>query len=211
MNAMRHPYENLRINLLAHLDRHHAKTLMFVGASAGDGVSTTAIGFAQALAAGSVGGTVLVDANFRHPYLHKHFQVSGKPPGLVGLLAGDDPPTPAQTASPNLYVIPCGHDGTAEPPPFDSAQFGQFLADMKSRWDYVVVDAAPVLYSPESLCIAAKVDAVVMVVRAGTTRQKLAKRAKQQIEEVGGMVVGVVLNRRKYYIPEALYKFFLGQ
>ena len=51
-----------------------------------------------------------------------------------------------------------------------------------------------------------KVDGVVLVIEAGKTREQVAVRAKKELEEAGGKVLGVVLNKRKYHIPEWIYK-----
>jgi Mrp family chromosome partitioning ATPase len=50
------------------------------------------------------------------------------------------------------------------------------------------------------------VDAVVLVVKHGGTRREVVKRAKETIERSGGKILGVVLNKRKFPIPEFLYK-----
>ena len=47
---------------------------------------------------------------------------------------------------------------------------------------------------------------MVLVLEAGKTRKQVAVRAKQELEEAGGKLLGVVLNRRKFYIPEWIYK-----
>jgi Mrp family chromosome partitioning ATPase len=44
------------------------------------------------------------------------------------------------------------------------------------------------------------------VVGAGRTRRQVALKAKQALEEAGGRVLGIVINRRKYPIPEWIYK-----
>jgi Mrp family chromosome partitioning ATPase len=77
---------------------------------------------------------------------------------------------------------------------------------MRDKFDYVILDAPPVPAFPECLVLCAKVDGVVLVVESGKTRRQVALRARKQVEEVGGKVLGVVLNKRKYYIPEWIYR-----
>ena len=52
----------------------------------------------------------------------------------------------------------------------------------------------------------AKVDGVVLVLESGKTRQQVSLEAKKQLEEAGGTILGVVLNKRKYYIPDWIYR-----
>jgi Mrp family chromosome partitioning ATPase len=50
------------------------------------------------------------------------------------------------------------------------------------------------------------VDGVLLVLEAGKTRRHVAIRAKKELEEAGGKLLGVVLNKRRYHIPERVYK-----
>jgi Mrp family chromosome partitioning ATPase len=54
--------------------------------------------------------------------------------------------------------------------------------------------------------ICGKVDGVVMVIESGKTRKQVALRAKKDIVEAGGKVLGVVLNKRRYHIPKWIYR-----
>ena len=51
-----------------------------------------------------------------------------------------------------------------------------------------------------------KVDGVILVVESGRTRRPTAIKAKKELEQAGAKIIGVILNRRKYYIPEWIYK-----
>jgi Mrp family chromosome partitioning ATPase len=50
------------------------------------------------------------------------------------------------------------------------------------------------------------VDGVIVVVEAGKTSRQVARAAKQAIELAGARILGVVLNKRHYFIPGWLYK-----
>jgi Mrp family chromosome partitioning ATPase len=50
------------------------------------------------------------------------------------------------------------------------------------------------------------VDGVVLVVEAEKTRWQVVENLKEKIQNVGGNIIGVVFNKRRFYIPEALYK-----
>lgn len=87
-----------------------------------------------------------------------------------------------------------------------SEAFDRFLATVRERFDHVIVDAPPLQGFPESLVLSRKVDGVVLVVESGKTRKRTALWAKQQVVDAGGTLLGVVLNKRKYYIPNWLYR-----
>jgi Mrp family chromosome partitioning ATPase len=52
-----------------------------------------------------------------------------------------------------------------------------------------------------------KADGVILVVDAGRTKRRAGLWAKQQIDDAGGKILGVVLNKRKFYIPNWLYRY----
>jgi Mrp family chromosome partitioning ATPase len=56
------------------------------------------------------------------------------------------------------------------------------------------------------LVIGAKVDGVILTLESGKARRSVALKAKKEIEESGGKFLGVVLNKREYYIPKWIYK-----
>ena len=60
--------------------------------------------------------------------------------------------------------------------------------------------------APETPAMTALVDSVVLVVRAGQTKREVVTRALESIDHFDGKVAGIVLNRKKYYIPEFLYR-----
>ena len=77
---------------------------------------------------------------------------------------------------------------------------------MRRDFDYIILDGPPPTASAESRLIADKVDGVVLIVEAGKTRRQVAVRAKQELENSGANFLGVILNRRKYYIPQWIYR-----
>jgi Mrp family chromosome partitioning ATPase len=89
---------------------------------------------------------------------------------------------------------------------FESGEFDQFLKTVRKRFDYVILDAPPVPVFSEFRVLCSKVDGIVLVVKSDETRRQVALRAKKEIEAAQGNLIGVVLNKRKYYIPKWIYK-----
>ncbi len=81
---------------------------------------------------------------------------------------------------------------------------------MKDSYNYVVLDAPPVLEFAECRVLCAKVDGVVLVIDSGKTHRPVAIRAKRQLEDAGGKLLGVVLNKKKNYIPDFIYRRMRG-
>jgi Mrp family chromosome partitioning ATPase len=68
------------------------------------------------------------------------------------------------------------------------------------------MDAAPVGTYPECAVLCDKVDSVILVVKHGSTRREVVVRTREIITRAGGKILGVVLNRRRFPIPEFLYR-----
>lgn len=58
----------------------------------------------------------------------------------------------------------------------------------------------------ETGMLAANVDGVVLIVRANRTKREVLTKAEKLVRFGGGRVIGTVLNRRSFPIPEAIYK-----
>jgi len=200
-------YQDLKTNILTRNPAGSIKTIMFVGTNHGDGASTTAINFATTMAMDSQLKILLIDANLRTPSLHDVFKI-GQAHGLSDLLGGNGRVTsPIKKVGPgNLYVIPCGGNYSEPVTLFESKRFDQFLKLVRERFDYVILDAPPVHSSAECRVLCPKVDGMVLVVESEKTRWPIALSAKMKLEEARGKLLGVVLNKKKYHIPNFIYK-----
>ena len=200
-------YEALKINILARHPGQTIKTILFSGTTHGDGASTTAINFATTLARNCRLKVLLVEANLRTPGLHTTFCIEPEC-GLSDIMRnGEKPDFYFKKVEPaNLYVVTSGSKLTGAVTLFESERFNKFLTAVRAVYDYIILDGPPVPSFSEARVICSKVDGVVLVVEAGKTREQVATRAKKELEEAGGKVLGMVLNRRKYYIPEWIYK-----
>ena len=95
-----------------------------------------------------------------------------------------------------------------------ASHFRALLAELAGEYDRVLLDSPPAVPVPDPAILATSVDGVVLVVRHATTHRDAARRATQHIQDVGGNIVGVVLNEidtaakgyRSYYGLYADYK-----
>jgi Mrp family chromosome partitioning ATPase len=72
--------------------------------------------------------------------------------------------------------------------------------------DTVIVDAPPIVLSPETPNITRHADGVVLVVLSGRTKREVVQRSINLVRQFEGRVLGVALNRKRYFIPEFLYR-----
>ncbi|UCG07847.1 MAG: CpsD/CapB family tyrosine-protein kinase, partial [Desulfobacterales bacterium] len=181
------------------------KTVLFTSTAHGSGCSTAAAGFATSLANTFQSKVLLVDVNLRTPGIHKFFQTENTP-GLFDIFLNRSARIEKNIKG-NLYVVTCNKLLTDEIDGFfGSERFVEFLSKMRRNFDYVILDGPPVTSCPESLIIGARVDGVILMLVSGKTRRSVALKAKREIEGSGGNFLGLVLNKRKFYIPKWIYR-----
>jgi Mrp family chromosome partitioning ATPase len=70
-----------------------------------------------------------------------------------------------------------------------------FLAKIRSQYDYIIFDSAPVLATDDTANLAPKISAVIFVVRADYTSARNAREALQQLRQRQATILGLVFNR----------------
>ena len=151
---------------------HQPMVIQLTGANRHAGASTTASNLALVLAWDLVDHRILlVDGNLADPSAHQTFGLSQEP-GLLNYLTEemDLQQVVQPTMRPNLEVITIGKPATQVLSPFDLLKFATFLEEVRTRYDFVLFDSAPILGSSDSLTISTKVDGVILVAEANHTR-----------------------------------------
>jgi protein-tyrosine kinase len=198
---------DLKTKLMTRYATEDIKTIMVTGIAHGGGASTTAISLATALAKDSRRKVLLVDANLRTPGLHDVFKIEFTD-GVYDLLNKENGHSLKfrKVGPGELFVLPSGVNRAMGNGYFESPRFDKFMQSTRKSFDYVILDSAPIGSFPDSQAICARVDGVILVIESGKTRSQVALRAKKELEDAGGRVLGLILNRQKHYIPEWIYK-----
>lgn len=203
-------YERIGVWLTNPLSRgQRLQTVMIVSPHSGTGSTTTAALLAQTLAKVKKRRVLIIDSNFRTPALNMVFQVKNNG-GFTDTTA--DPVLLEAHIQPtnheNLFVLTCGQLSTPPIEVFESELIEQLIAQLKERFDFIIFDAAPIVEFPEAVALAPKVDSIILVTQSESTSIEDARRAKLSLEQAGGRILGVVLNRQKDYTPSILRRFF---
>ncbi len=201
-------YERIRVwlnNLATRGER--LQTVMVVGCRSGMGATTTAALLASTLAETRKSRVLVVDGNFRTPGLNLVFHVRDER-GLSEIVSngGDFEAHIQPTNRQNLFVLTGGQLASSGPEVFEGDGIDKFLAKLKEQFDFVIVDAAPILEFPDAYALAPKVDSIILVVQAEKTAIDDARRARKELERAGGRILGVVLNRQRDYTPALIKK-----
>jgi protein-tyrosine kinase len=123
------------------------------------------------------------------------------------LLSGASPyEAIAQAAGTELYfAMLCdkGQDGIA---PLSLSAIETALESLRPNFDLIVVDSPAILTDAFGMALAKLADGSVLTVEAERTRAPVALECKHLIESSGGRLLGAVMNKRRFYIPEGLYR-----
>ena len=168
-------------------------------------------GGAGLFAAGLGDKVLIVDSDMRRPVQHTIMGISNRT-GLVNVLMRDLPVEEAikTTDQPNLHFLPSGRLPRNSVGMLDSQRVRDLIKNLKARYDYVFFDSPPIMGVSDSSIIASEVDGVLLVVQYRKYPRQMSARAKRLVENVGGTVLGVVLNninilRDDYYYYYSSY------
>ena len=78
---------------------------------------------------------------------------------------------------------------------------------LRETFRLTIVDCSPVMTSPDTAALSRFADGVILVIEAEKTKIPVIVRSREEIESADGVVRGVILNKRRQYIPDAIYKF----
>jgi capsular exopolysaccharide synthesis family protein len=180
--------------VLLHAPRSESQRVIMVSsATAGEGKTTLAANLATSLAA-TGRQTVLVDFDLRRPTLHRMFDLPLQP-GVCELLETPDALDIAiqSTSIPHLRFLAAGRGGASGLSRLDKTRLRELINTLRDQFEYVVVDASPILPVVDTRLIAQHVDGVVLSVLTDVSRRSLVGAAIQLLEDYRVCVLGVVI------------------
>lgn len=187
-------YRELRTSLMFSSVERPVSTLLVTSAANSEDKSAVLANLAVTIAQ-SGHKTIIVDCDLRRPAQHEIWGVSNER-GLSTMMleegAMSNPPLVA-TDVPNLALLPTGPLPPVPADVLSSQRMGEVIGVLKARAGYVLFDSPPVLTATDAALLGAKLDAVLLTIRAGETRRDQAARARQTLERVHVRVLGAVL------------------
>ncbi len=189
-------FRALRTNIqFASVDRP-MRVLLITSAGPSEGKSTIAANLAAALA--QAGKRVaLVDADLRRPSQHRIFKQSNQS-GLTLALIQDKGELNGALRPTTVEDLRIMVSGDLPPNPAEllgSNRVGHVLDELQKQVDVVIVDTPPCLVVTDAVALSKRADGVLLVADAGKTRRSALEQSAKTIQQVGGNVLGVVLNK----------------
>lgn len=211
-------FRTLRTNIQFMNSQKNLKTILITSTMPNEGkswvASNLAITFAQA------GKKVLlIDADMRKGRLASLFQVS-RAPGLSNFLSGIDERGVnknlditsyiLETEVANLFLIPTGNI-----PPNPAELLGtettiKMLDNLKEIFDIVILDGTPALLVTDAIILSRMVDTTLLVASYNSTKKDDLEKTKKLIENVGGKIAGVILNKMPVKTKDYNSSYYYG-
>ncbi|HTP66825.1 MAG TPA: CpsD/CapB family tyrosine-protein kinase [Geobacteraceae bacterium] len=201
-NEMVMLYQNIEA-LLPGADR---KVLQFISARTGEGTSTVVREFAR-FAAKKLGKHVMILDPGQHKAKRCVFMRITAECGWQEVTpSGEVLKDVAQKGELDLELFPDSLCMADDVPDFYSPRIADFWESLKQRYDLILIDSPAVSAFPDGIEISRRVDGVLLVVEAEKTRWQVVESLKGKIAGCGGNIIGMVFNKRRYHIPDKVYR-----
>jgi Mrp family chromosome partitioning ATPase len=177
------------------------KTIGITACASGEGVSTVAANLA--IRAADVGSepVLLIDANTRRP-AQEHIFGLGPGPGWANVATSKTGFADCVTGCEveGLSILRAG---------VGSGSIGTMadcLQAVREQYRLIVIDLPPADELSPLWELGKQIDGVVLIIEAEKTRSGAAQRVRRQLTECHIPLLGVVLNKRRTYVPDWLYR-----
>jgi tyrosine-protein kinase Etk/Wzc len=208
-------FRALRTNLNYLTGKEKHKVILLTSSLPSEGKSTISGNLAVVLS--QTGAKVLlIGCDLRRPSLYDMFGIQNKP-GLVDLLVDENQSALRHLTNPRLDVLPAGSIPPNPAEILESKRMQSLLDKVRARYDYVVIDAPPVLPVTDTSILAPLADINLVVIEPCRVPEKAALQMIETLQSVDAKISGVILNDKsgrgfKYYGNYSYYgnKYYRG-
>ena len=194
-------------NIAARLSGPEKKVIQFIGSRKGEGTSTLVREFAMVSAHHSSKPVLLIEADLLQPSQYQAFGLSPAPPLDHVLKEGTTlDGVISQVENSNLYLATLSNKVQSVLTARTFFQSADMWKHVREHFALILIDSSPVSITADSLALCESVDGIVLVVEAEKTRSAVAQSVRNQILMRSGNLLGMVFNKRKFYIPDRIYK-----
>ena len=167
--------------------------ILITSAVAGEGKTSTILNLAWAIAQSKEKRVLVIDGDLRRPsvssYLGLDFELGF---GEVINEVSDALPSIVRVADSSLYILSSSREAAQPAESLSKERVGETLSELRKYFDYILIDAPPVVAFADARLLANHADAVIVVVRAGLAGHSTVERAIEALPS--NRILGVVLN-----------------
>ncbi|NLY14451.1 MAG: CpsD/CapB family tyrosine-protein kinase [Gammaproteobacteria bacterium] len=204
--AIKKPSESNLSSIIRDID---SQSFLITSANAKSGVTSSALILADELSKTTNDRTLIIDVSLSKNSLT---ELLGKAddPGLVDIKTNIEATTSFEknyykVENFNFYFMPIGFkkENTQD---IIHKELNTILKKLSKEFRYIIIDGDSIYSNNNTIEIAAKTDAVILVVQAEETRWEVAQAAQKRLSQAGANIIGCIFNNRKYYTPNWIYK-----
>jgi capsular exopolysaccharide synthesis family protein len=182
------------------------KMVVFAAVDHGNGCSLISTSVAEALARDSQSSVCLLEANFRSPGL-PYLTGTTNRSGLTDALLGEGPirSFAKPVGADGLWLISSGAPVADSPNLLTAERLKSRFAELRAEFDFVIIDASPLARYADAIVLGQLSDGIVLVLEADATRREVARSVVDNLRSAKIQILGAVLNKRTFPIPQKLY------
>lgn len=184
-----------KLNDVLFADEKKGAIVTFISARSGEGTTIVSEAFARALRH-EMGKNVLLVTN------------DSAKPGLIETASlGKSLSSVLTPTEDGLYRTAWAATSKGRAQSGKFIQNKEFWSDLQQEFDVVVIDAPCLQKSNEGIVCAQESNATILVVEAEGTRKQVVENLRETLDQAGAKIAGVVLNKRRFYIPDSVYDY----
>lgn len=198
-------YRSLKINLQFIATDKSKKVFVISSPSASEGKSLTTSNLGISFARGG-NRTLIIDCDLRRSVQHKYFEIDRKP-GLTNHLYGDVELDDIihDIDVDNLSLITAGSSPSNPAGLLASAKMRNLLNELRSQYDYILIDSPPILVCSDSRIIGEVVDGMIGIVKVESTNAKALEHSIKMTNHLNIEIAGIILNQVEFRFGRAYY------
>jgi capsular exopolysaccharide synthesis family protein len=186
--------DRLRTRVLHELKSVNKPILLVTSAVPGEGKSTLAAELSRSMARGGL-KTLLIDADFFRPAVHRHFKLPQAPGFSEVLRAEVSMPGPDQACTPGgVCVLPAGLVDERALAELSRGSFAAKIAEARAAFDVVIIDSSPVEAAVHPLVLGLSVDGVLISVLSRVSCVPPTQAAYRKLTDLGIHILGSVMS-----------------
>ncbi|OQX92416.1 MAG: hypothetical protein B6D58_03075 [candidate division Zixibacteria bacterium 4484_95] len=178
------------------------KSVLVTSSTIEEGKSLISSFLAITMAEAKEGKVLLLDADLRRPMINVLFKLPLEK-GLSDILEKKCKvgKTIKDTSISGLKIITAGRISESPTLIFNQENIRKVTEELKFYFDFIIIDAPPVIPVSDPLLIASEVDGVLLVIKAGTTKKEVVKRTTNLLINSNIKILGAVINDFDSVLP----------
>jgi len=202
-------YKILRSNLQSLEHKKGYKTFVITSSIHGEGKTISSINLSMTMAQEmNQKSVLLIDADMRKGSVSRYLGIK-RSPGLSEVLSGkiDEDAAFINPDVENLTILLSGKVPKNPSELLNSRKMQQLIESLKSRFDYIFIDAPPIMPLADACIISPLADGVMLVIQGGRTQRDTVKHVENRLHQARAKIIGYIMTSIEYHIPHYLYRY----